>query len=305
MRRVSVLAVPPLAAGLAFALLVPGTAPVASARPAVPAVTTATPTLVAVRAAHHPGFDRLVFQFAGGLPAQRSVSYERRILSDASGLPLRLAGSAYLLVRFSPADGHNAQGRVTYGPTRRAYALPNIMEVANAGDFEAVLTFGVGLARRAPVHTFALTGPSRFVIDVGTRFRTVPVRTYFLDRFTYASGHQPYVRAVRRPAIPPAVANGALQRLFAGPTQAEKRRGLAVVLSGASGFRNLSIRHGIARVRLTGGCSSGGSTFTIADEIIPTLKQFRSVRAVKIYDPSGHTERPTGRSDSIPTCLEP
>lgn len=300
MRRVPVLAVPPLAAGLLLALVLPSSAP-ATAAP----VPTPAPTLVAVRAAHHPGYDRLVFQFAGGLPAERSVAYERRIVSDASGRPLRLAGSAYLLVRFSPADGHDAAGHGTYGPTRRAYALPNVMEVANAGDFEAVLSFGVGLARRAPVHAFALSAPSRFVVDIGTPFRTVPVRASFLDRHRYATGQQPYVRSVRRPAIPPAVAAAALQRLFAGPTQAEKRGGLSLVLSGATGFRGLSIRNGIARVRLTGGCSSGGSTFTIADEIVPTLKQFRSVRAVKICDPVGHTERPSGRVDSIPACLEP
>ncbi|WP_439657916.1 hypothetical protein ACSHWB_36780 [Lentzea sp. HUAS TT2] len=62
---------------------------------------------------------------------------------------------------------------------------------------------------------------------------------------------------------------------------------------------------GIARVRLTGGCSSHGSTFSVADEIMPTLKQFSSVRWGKIYDPQGDTERPTGQTDSIPECLEP
>jgi Fe-S cluster biogenesis protein NfuA len=77
------------------------------------------------------------------------------------------------------------------------------------------------------------------------------------------------------------------------------------VASGASGFANLSISSGVARVRLTGGCRSGGSTFTIANEITPTLKQFRSVRYVKVLDPLGRTARPTGLSDSIPVCLEP
>jgi hypothetical protein len=59
------------------------------------------------------------------------------------------------------------------------------------------------------------------------------------------------------------------------------------------------------RVWLTGRISSGGSTFTIADEIMPALKQFRSVRWVKIYDQDGRTERPFGHSDSIPLSLEP
>ncbi|MGH3333247.1 MAG: hypothetical protein ACRDPJ_18260, partial [Nocardioidaceae bacterium] len=61
----------------------------------------------------------------------------------------------------------------------------------------------------------------------------------------------------------------------------------------------------IARVQLTGGCNSGGSTVTIAGEIMPTLRQFGSVDWVKIYGPAGHTETPNGRSDSIPVCLEP
>ena len=61
----------------------------------------------------------------------------------------------------------------------------------------------------------------------------------------------------------------------------------------------------MARVQLYGKTSSGGSTFTIATEIMPTLKQFRAVRWVKIHDRSGHTERPFGYSDSIPFGLEP
>ena len=58
----------------------------------------------------------------------------------------------------------------------------------------------------------------------------------------------------------------------------------------------------MARVQLTGTITSGGSTFTIASEIMPTLKQFPSLHWVKIYD---RTERPFGDSDSIPFSLEP
>ena len=61
----------------------------------------------------------------------------------------------------------------------------------------------------------------------------------------------------------------------------------------------------MARVQLTGTITSGGSTFTIASEIMPTLKQFPSVHWVKIYDRTGRTERPFGDSDSIPFSLEP
>lgn len=77
------------------------------------------------------------------------------------------------------------------------------------------------------------------------------------------------------------------------------------VNSEATGFTGLSISGGIARVTLTGGCDSHGSTTTIANEIVPTLTQFPSVQWVKIYDQNGQTEQPTGNSNSIPFCLEP
>jgi hypothetical protein len=58
-------------------------------------------------------------------------------------------------------------------------------------------------------------------------------------------------------------------------------------------------------VQLTGGCRSQGSTASIAGEILPILRQFTTVDFVKIFDPAGTTERPTGLSDSIPECLVP
>jgi hypothetical protein len=143
------------------------------------------------------------------------------------------------------------------------------------------------------------------VIDVDTPFRTVLKHVYFENRPRFSVGHQPYVTAVLRPVLPGTPATGVMDRLFAGPTAAEEASGLGFQPSRATGFTGLSIAGQVARVRLTGGCSSRGSTFSIADEIYPTLKQFPTVDFVKIYDPKGHTERPGGASDSIPFCLEP
>lgn len=279
-------------------------APAASALASTAAAAPPT-TLIAIRAAHHPGYDRLVFEFRGRLPEQRSVRYVSRVIADPSGKVVRVVGNARLLVRFFAANGHTPDGHSSFGPARRTYSLPGIIQVANAGDFEAVLRFGVGVARKEPVHAFTLSHPSRYVIDIKTPYRTTAVRDYFLDKHRFATGRQPYVRAVNRPVIPPAVAFGALQRLYAGPTQAELATGLRFVASKTTGFSKVTVSDHVARVYLTGGCSSGGSTFSVANEIRPTLKQFSSVRWVKIYSPSGHTEQPTGHSDSIPGCLEP
>jgi hypothetical protein len=96
-----------------------------------------------------------------------------------------------------------------------------------------------------------------------------------------------------------------MDRIFAGPVAREETRGLRLLRSEATSFTRLGVRAGVARVQLVGGCSSGGSTVTIAGEIMPSLRQFSTVDVVKIYDPAGRTEHPTGQVDSIPACLEP
>ena len=134
---------------------------------------------------------------------------------------------------------------------------------------------------------------------------TTTVDVHFLDVANFNSGTVPYTRAVQRsvPALTPA--GGALQELFSGPTAAEQLDGLAVERSGATGFTGLSIDDGTARVTLVGGCDSRGSTMTVGNLIVPTLKQFPTVDHVKIYGPDGDTDSPDGPGDSIPACLNP
>lgn len=256
-------------------------------------------TLVDIRAANHTTYDRLVFEFRGPLPSAHDVRFVSQVIHDAGGWTVPTVGDALLRVTFSATVGHDENGR-TYGPAERTFALPNLIQVNNAGDFEATLSFGVGLAQATPLRVFTLTSPSRVVIDIDTPARTVPVKVFFVDNSDMQQS-----RAVTRPVIPPATSRGALQRLFAGPTQQELAAGLVLVSSGAGGFAGVTITDGIAYVQLTDSCGSLGSTITIAGEIMPTLKQFDSVRYVKILDPNGQTETPTGRSDSIPFCLEP
>jgi hypothetical protein len=232
------------------------------------------------------------------------VRWVDRIVQDGSGARVRVAGHAFLSISLSPAVAHTDAGHPTV-TGRETFALPNVTQYVLAGDFEGVVNLGVGVQRKEPVHIFTLSSPNRLVVDVATPYSTVSVYDYFVDRDRFAAGTPPYVVARARPAIAPGVARQALERLFAGPTRGERADGLRFVSSGATGFTNLSISGGIARVQLTGGCASGGSTFTVANEIMPTLKRFASVDHVKIYGPAGHTERPTGNTDSIPTCLEP
>lgn len=268
------------------------------------AAAASVPQLVAVRASHSAGRDRVVFDFAGTIPAHRSVTYVKRLIADPKGTAMPLAGRAILAVRFDQAAAHTDTGQLS-APTRVVFSLPNVIAVVRSGDFEGVLSYGIALARQTGFRVFSLGHPSRVVIDISTRFRTAPMRVYFFNDRRFAANTPPFVSAVTRPVSTAAPATGLMDRLFAGPTLRERSSGLRLLASRATGFTNLSVAAGIARIRLTGGCSSGGSTATLADEIAATLKQLPAVHWVKVYDPAGHTEEPFGQRDSIPTCLEP
>jgi hypothetical protein len=99
---------------------------------------------------------------------------------------------------------------------RVAFALPNVMSVVRAGDFESVLTYGIGLAKSTTFHVFTLASPSRVVIDINTRFQTVLKKVYFENLPRFAMGTEPYVTAVLRRVLPGAPATGVMDRLFAG-----------------------------------------------------------------------------------------
>ena len=283
---------------LLLAVLAPDVARAQASAPTVP-------TLVGIRAAHHPTFDRVVFDFRGGLPSSRQVRYVDRLIGDASGLPVPIAGQAVLQVTFSLADAHDDAGRVT-APGRVAFPLPNVMSVVRSGDFEAVLTHGIGLAKRQAFRVFTLQNPPRVVVDVDAAFRTVPRRVWFFDQDRFLANQEPFFVPVWRRVLPFTPATGVMDRIFAGPTAAERAAGLRFLSSRATDWTNLSINvFRVARVQLVGGCSSGGSTVSIAGHIMPTLRQFDSVDWVKILGPLGRTERPFGQVDSIPECLEP
>lgn len=262
------------------------------------------PTLVGVRAVHRGAFDRVVFKFRGSLPMVRT-RYVDELIADGSGKRVRIAGRAILQVTFEPARAHTAQGAATAAPRRRAFALPNVMTAVRSGDFEGQVNYGLGLARKSPVKVTSVPAKRRVIVQVRAGFPTVKRQVFFLDRDNFQTGEEPYFVPVRRRVLATEPATAVMDRLFAGPTPAEFRRGLRLIRSGATTFTDLEITDGIARVRLLGRCNSRGSTATIANEIQPTLRQFDTVDWVKIYDPTGQTGTPGGPSDSIPTCLEP
>jgi hypothetical protein len=295
-RALSVVAAAAVVLALPGSALAPG--PITSATGAAPAVA----TLVDLRAAHHPGFDRFVLEFDTARAPQSTVTFVPALIGDFSGQRVPVPGRAVIRVQVQGAQAHREGGEST-DMLDRAFALPNVMSVRGAGDFEAVVTVGIGLAKRMPFHVHHLTKPGRIAIDVSTAFPHTTRRVTFMDKDAPPGTS---ARVTVRRSIPNSYpATGLLDRIFAGPTIDEQADGIQLVTSGATGFASVRVARGIARLGLTGGCAGASSSFTIADSIIPTLRRLRTVDWVKIYDPAGQTQFPTGRRDSIPSCLSP
>ena len=134
---------------------------------AAPAGAQTAPTLVDVRAGRHPGFDRVVFEFSGTVPEHR-IEYVDQLVQDGSGDPVPVAGAANLQVVFQGANAHDDGGAPTVSQRRVSPGLPAVKEVAQVGDFEAVVSYGIGVDRRRPIAVSTLSGPSRLVVDVST-----------------------------------------------------------------------------------------------------------------------------------------
>src|SRR3989475_12058492 len=120
--------------------------------------------LTAIRPASHAGdgYDRVVFDFNGGIPSwdlarQESASFIR----DASGQQVTLEGNAGLKLILRATD---VTGSVSSDLQPR---LTSIREIAQIGNFEHQLTYGIGLSSSQCVRVLQLTN-SRLVIDVAT-----------------------------------------------------------------------------------------------------------------------------------------
>jgi hypothetical protein len=264
------------------------------------------PVLDHVRVGRHPGYDRIVFEFAGPIPSYQ-VQPATALSEDASGEPVWPGHHNLLSIRLDPAQAHTNAGHSTLNAAeeRGAPALPVLRQYRLTGDFEGVVSYGLRLGLGTPnLRVTELARPNRLVVDIAHQ-RLARVQVSFLHVPNYQAGRQPEIVTVPRAVTPSRAAQGALDAIFAGPTPGERARGLATVRSGATGATVLRISDGVAHVRLAGAPASHGAAFTVANLIMPTLKRLATVAHVKLYDPNGHTQYPTGHRDSVPASLEP
>jgi hypothetical protein len=114
--------------------------------------------MFAISVGCHPTFDRFVIRARNALPGY-DVRYVRRVVADPSGMTVRLRGTKRILLVSHNATAHQL-------PRVRTPLCPNLRQVKVAGDFEGVVSFGLGLAHKTGFRVFRLTGPTRIVVDV-------------------------------------------------------------------------------------------------------------------------------------------
>jgi hypothetical protein len=150
---VAVVSVLTVTAGPAAALPAFGTAPVFGGPGPV--------SVTGVTVGHHAGFDRVVFTSTDAIGSWE-VQYVPQVIHDPIGTVVPLLGAADIRVVIRGTDwiSHpSAQPNITPG-------FPALRQVAGAGEFEGVLSYGIGQQRKAGFRVFTLTGPDRLVIDV-------------------------------------------------------------------------------------------------------------------------------------------
>ncbi|MEP7161532.1 MAG: hypothetical protein ABI746_10565 [Dermatophilaceae bacterium] len=131
-------------------------------------------TVSGLRVGQQPCYDRLVIDLSGDASVKPGyqVRYVPTVLDEGAGNPVTLRGAAFLRVTVG-APAYDQTGQPTYIPSNRAEAadvtgFSSFKQVAWAGSFEGMSSFGVGVREELPFKVSVLTddGLTRLVVDV-------------------------------------------------------------------------------------------------------------------------------------------
>ena len=137
--------------------------------PVVEAATVALANITDVRVGTHAGYDRVVFEFADGLPELTLDRATPPFTHDASGMPVEVQGDSFLRLTMRGGTKQTVEGSSSYdGPIDFDPAFPSLVDLVEGGDFEAQSTWYLGLAGEPCPRVMLLSddGPPRLVIDV-------------------------------------------------------------------------------------------------------------------------------------------
>lgn len=137
-------------------------------------VESANPVLRRVRFGRHDTFDRLAFDFCKPADTTLAQTVVKQLTEDGSGAKVTLKGRYFIALRLSPADAHDRAGRPTVPNQPVTVAGNHMQQYKLIGDFEGVVTYGLGVRRLAETASAIQADPNdpRHVVlyfDLGRR----------------------------------------------------------------------------------------------------------------------------------------
>jgi hypothetical protein len=123
-----------------------------------------------VRMATQEGFDRVVFEFEGDAAPGYHVEYvDKPVRACGSGEAVAVAGDAWLEIRLVPAQAHDDKGKATVDVRDEKLQFPVFAHLRSTCDFEADVTYVLGLDSPNEYRVLELKSPTRIVVDVEHR----------------------------------------------------------------------------------------------------------------------------------------
>jgi hypothetical protein len=122
-------------------------------------VESANPVLRSVRFGRHATYDRLAFDFCKPAETTLTAKVVKQLTEDGSGKTVTLKGAHFIAITLTPADAHSNAGQPTVPDQAVTVAGRNIQQYKLIGDFEGVVSYGVGFLRIEPTATAIRSDP--------------------------------------------------------------------------------------------------------------------------------------------------
>jgi hypothetical protein len=123
-------------------------------------IESANPALRTVRFGRHDTYDRLAFDFCKPADTTLTATVVKQLTEDGSGAKVTLQGKYFIAITLTPADAHSDTGRPTVPNHAVTVAGRNMQQYKLIGDFEGVVTYGVGVMRLEETATALRSDPN-------------------------------------------------------------------------------------------------------------------------------------------------